>query len=141
MVEITYDFLSHLNSVEFGLWLCRILGEKLIRTLNIKRSKPEKTPGVDEKTVADEASSDQQKDAPVVKEYFITKKQEVFEILKDKRNFIDMSETLLKRLLDYMKVYRFEKNKTIFIEGDTVKSFYIIIKGGVSQYMNNTYLI
>ncbi len=140
LVEISYKFLSHLNSIEFGLWLCRILGEKLIRTLDIKRSKSNQNSENDEKTDPDKSETNQETVNSNGKPYTITKKQEVFEILKEKRNFNDMSETFLKQLLDKMKVYRYEKNQIIYNEGSTVDNFHIIIKGGVSQYMNNKHL-
>lgn len=136
LIEITYDFLSKLNSIEFGLWLCRILGEKLIRTLNIKRSTSDNS----EDNKPEIAATPHEKPDSVRKPYTITKTYEVFNILKEKRNFKDMSETLLMQLLDNMKVYRYQNNQVIYRQGDTVDAFHIIIKGGVSQYMNNKHL-
>lgn len=140
LVEISYGFLSKLNSIEFGLWLCRILGEKLIRTLNIKRSKNGNNSKEGETNSPEKAETNQEGAVSSAKPYKITRKQEVFEILKEKRNFNEMSETLLKQLLDNMKVYRYEKNQIIYKEGSTVDNFHIIIKGGVAQYMNNKHL-
>ena len=140
LVEISYEFLSKLNSIEFGLWLCRILGEKLIRTLNIKRTKPVQDSNNDEKTDTDKTETNFENGISNGKPYTITKKQEVYDILKEKRNFNDMSDVLLKQLLDNMKVYRYEKNQIVYKEGSTVDCFHIIIKGGVSQYMNNKHL-
>jgi len=43
----------------------------------------------------------------MVEKYQITKKEEVYKILKNKRNFEYMSEALLRSLIDHMKVVRF----------------------------------
>ena len=72
----------------------------------------------------------------MVEKYKITKKGEVYELLKDKRNFQYMSERLLRRLIQEMKIVRFTK-KTLLIKQDTQNRFiYIIIRGKVTVYLN-----
>ncbi len=138
LVVITYDFLSHLASIEFGFWLCRVLGEKLIRTLKIKSSKPKNSLVDDNEEPAD--TVDQQPEENKVKPYQIVRKQQVFDVLKQKRNFADMSDDLLRQLLEHMKIHRFKANQIVFMEGDTIKNFYVIMKGSVSMHMNNKHL-
>jgi len=72
----------------------------------------------------------------MVEKYTITKKEEVYNLLKDKRNFAYMSEELLRRLIDEMKVVRFTE-KTLLIKQDGENHFiYIIVKGGVTVYVD-----
>ncbi|MFH2132889.1 MAG: cyclic nucleotide-binding domain-containing protein [bacterium] len=71
----------------------------------------------------------------MVEKYKITKQEEVYNLLKTKRNFSYMSETLLRRLISEMKVVRFTK-KTLLLKQDTENRFiYIIIKGAVTVYV------
>ncbi len=72
----------------------------------------------------------------MVEKYKITKKGEVYEMLKDKRNFQYMSETLLRRLINEMKIVRFTQ-KTLLLKQDTENHFiYIIIRGKVTVYLD-----
>ncbi|MBU2648346.1 cyclic nucleotide-binding domain-containing protein [bacterium] len=72
----------------------------------------------------------------MVEKYKITKQEEVYNLLKDKRNFSYMSESLLRRLISEMKVVRFTK-KTLLLKQDTENRFiYIIIKGMVTVYVD-----
>jgi cyclic nucleotide-binding protein len=72
----------------------------------------------------------------MVEKYKITKKEEVFNLLKNKRNFNFMSESLLRRLINEMKVIRFTQ-KTLLIKQETENRFiYIIIKGSVTVYVD-----
>jgi CRP-like cAMP-binding protein len=72
----------------------------------------------------------------MVEKYTITKKDEVFSLLKDKRNFEYMNEVLLRRLINEMKVIRFTE-KTLLIKQDSENHFiYIIIRGGVTVYVD-----
>ncbi len=71
----------------------------------------------------------------MVEKYKITKKEEVYNLLKDKRNFSYMSESLLRRLINEMKVVRFTQ-KTLLLKQNTENRFiYIIIKGKVTVYV------
>jgi len=72
----------------------------------------------------------------MVEKYKITKKGEVYELLKDKRNFQYMSESLLRRLINEMKVVRFTQ-KTLLLKQETENRFiYIIIRGKVTVYLD-----
>jgi len=72
----------------------------------------------------------------MVEKYKITKKEEVFSLLKNKRNFTYMSESLLRRLINEMKVIRFTE-KTLLLKQETENQFiYIIIKGSVTVYVD-----
>lgn len=72
----------------------------------------------------------------MVEKYQITKKDEVYKILKSKRNFGHMSEKLLKALIDHMKVVRFTEKKILIKENTESNLLYIIITGCASIYLN-----
>lgn len=72
--------------------------------------------------------------------YNITKKEEVYTLLKRKRNFEFMSEPLLRKLIDVMKVVRFREERLLIKQGTESAFFYIIIKGSVSVYVDGKFL-
>ena len=72
----------------------------------------------------------------MVEKYKITKTEEVYNLLKEKRNFKFMSESLLRRLINEMKIVRFTK-KTLLLKQNTENRFiYIIIRGKVTIYLD-----
>lgn len=76
----------------------------------------------------------------MLEKYSITKKEEVFNLLKGKRNFEFMSERLLRKLIDVMKVIRF-RDERVLLNQDAENSFcYIIIKGSVSVFVDGRFL-
>jgi CRP-like cAMP-binding protein len=76
----------------------------------------------------------------MVEKYSIIKKEEVYILLKNKRNFEYMSEPLLRRLIDVMKVVRFREERWLIKQGSENTNFYIIIKGSVSVYVDGKFL-
>jgi CRP-like cAMP-binding protein len=76
----------------------------------------------------------------MAEKYSITKKEEVYNLLKNKRNFEYMSESLLRRLIDVMKVVRFREEKMLIKQGEENVYCYIIIKGSVSVYVDDQFL-
>ncbi len=63
----------------------------------------------------------------MTQKYLITKKDEVFNLLKKKTNFALMSDDLLKKLIEEMRVSRYKKDDIIMKQGEVVEYFYIII--------------
>ncbi len=76
----------------------------------------------------------------MLEKYQITKKEEVFNLLKDKRNFTFMDEGLLKKLIEVMKVVRFREERVLIKQGQENSFCYIIIKGSVSVYVDGKFL-
>lgn len=76
----------------------------------------------------------------MIEKYHIVKKEEVFILLKNKRNFEYMSEPLLRKLIDVMKVIRFRDERWLIKQGSENSIFYIIIKGSVSVYVDGKFL-
>lgn len=72
----------------------------------------------------------------MVEKYTITKKQEVFDLLKEKRNFSLMNSGLLKRLINEMKIVRFTKKTLLIKQNEENRFIYIIVKGGVTVYVD-----
>ncbi|MCG8338741.1 MAG: cyclic nucleotide-binding domain-containing protein [Proteobacteria bacterium] len=76
----------------------------------------------------------------MAEKYSITKKEEVYNLLKNKRNFEYMSESLLRQLIDVMKVVRFRKERILIKQGAENAFCYIIIRGSVSVYVDGKFL-
>lgn len=76
----------------------------------------------------------------MIKKYKITKKEEVIRLLKGKRNFEYMSDTMLRRLIETMKVIRFEKEVDLLRQGQESSMFYIIIKGKAQVYVDGEFV-
>lgn len=72
--------------------------------------------------------------------YRIKKKDDVYKLLKKKRNFEFMNELLLQQLVDNMSVFRFKKGETVLTQGKRTKSFFILITGKVSVFVDKKYL-
>ncbi len=76
----------------------------------------------------------------MAEKYSITKKEEVYKLLKNKRNFEFMSEALLRQLINVMKVVRFREERILIKQGAENAFCYIIIKGCVSVYVDGKFL-
>lgn len=72
--------------------------------------------------------------------YRIKKKEDVYQMLKKKRNFEFMSDRLLQQLVDNMSVFRFKKGENILIQGKRTKAFFILITGNASVFVDNKFL-
>ncbi len=76
----------------------------------------------------------------MAEKYSITKKDEVYNLLKNKRNFEYMSEPLLRQLINVMKVVRFREERFLIKQGAENAFCYIIIRGSVSVYVDGKFL-